>query len=179
MSEASIFFQSTKFSTSNRSKPIRVLTRTKSSCSDDRLPIGYLLLDFHPIWRNFYKSLHFFSLPGRKGVDTGETMPYCKLNPQEFWRAQKSRETMIGKVQVTCYVILSRFEETLWSVDKNVRKWTSNRSKPIRVLTPNIPLAQMKVHSQAYNRTEVVFYIGTHPAQEKTELFFLASKRNI
>ena len=27
--------------TSNRSKPIRVLTRTKSSCSDERLPIGY------------------------------------------------------------------------------------------------------------------------------------------
>ena len=41
--------------------PIRVLTRTKSSCSDDRLPLGYLLPDFQQIWRNFLKSLHFFT----------------------------------------------------------------------------------------------------------------------
>ena len=34
-------FSPKKNLTSNRSKPIRVLTRTKSSCSDDRLPIGY------------------------------------------------------------------------------------------------------------------------------------------
>ena len=45
------------FSSSNRSKPICVLTRTQSSCSDDRLPIGYLLPDFQPIWRNFFDSL--------------------------------------------------------------------------------------------------------------------------
>ena len=49
--------------TSNRSKPIRVLTRTKSSCSDERLPIGYLLPDFQPNWSNFLnQSLHFSSL---------------------------------------------------------------------------------------------------------------------
>ena len=28
------------------SKPIRVLTRTKSSCTDDRLPLGYDIPDF-------------------------------------------------------------------------------------------------------------------------------------
>ena len=42
------------FSTSNRSKPIRVLTRTDISCSDDHLPIGYLLRDFQPNWSNFF-----------------------------------------------------------------------------------------------------------------------------
>ena len=35
--------------TSNRPKPIRVLTGTKSSCSDDRQPLGYLLPDFQQI----------------------------------------------------------------------------------------------------------------------------------
>ena len=45
--------QNWDFSTLNRSKPIRVLTRTESSCSDDCPPIGYLLPDFQPIWRNF------------------------------------------------------------------------------------------------------------------------------
>ena len=32
--------------TSNRSKPIGVLTSTKSSCSDERLPISYSLRNF-------------------------------------------------------------------------------------------------------------------------------------
>ena len=70
-------FCSTKNLTSNGSKPIRVLTRTKSSCSDERLPIGYLLPDFQPIWSNFlnhFTSVHFTSVqlpwPGTKGVDT-------------------------------------------------------------------------------------------------------------
>ena len=35
--------------TSNGSKPIRVLTRTKSSCSDVRLPLSYPLPDFQQI----------------------------------------------------------------------------------------------------------------------------------
>ena len=42
-------FCSTKNLTSNGSKPIRVLTRTKSSCSDDRLPLGYDIPDFELI----------------------------------------------------------------------------------------------------------------------------------
>ena len=41
--------QKPDFSTSNRSKPIRVLTRTKCSCSVDRLPISYSLPDFQQI----------------------------------------------------------------------------------------------------------------------------------
>ena len=70
--------------------------------------------------------------------------------------------------------------EKLYDLSKQASKnWTSSRSKPIRVLTPNILLAQMKVHSLGFNRTEAVFSIGTLPAQEKTELFFLAPKSNI
>ena len=56
--------QNRDFSTSNSSKPIWVLTRTKCSCSDDRLPMGYLLPDFQPIWSNF---LNHFSLTRQKG----------------------------------------------------------------------------------------------------------------
>ena len=40
-------------STSNRSKPICVLTRTKSLYMLDSLPIGYHLPDFQLIWSNF------------------------------------------------------------------------------------------------------------------------------
>ena len=35
--------------TQNRPKPIKVLTRTKSSYSDERLSLGYLLPDFQQI----------------------------------------------------------------------------------------------------------------------------------
>ena len=40
--------------TSNGPKPIRVLTRTKISHSDLRLPLGYLLPDFQPHRSNFF-----------------------------------------------------------------------------------------------------------------------------
>ena len=40
--------------TSNRPKPIGVLTRTECSCSDDRLPLGYLLPDFKPHRSSFF-----------------------------------------------------------------------------------------------------------------------------
>ena len=39
----------------------------------------------------------------------------------------------------------------------------------MRVLTPNISVAQMKVNRLGFNRTEAVFSIGAFPAQEKTE----------
>ena len=45
------------------------------------------------------------------------------------------------------------------------------------VLTPNISLAQMKVHSLGFDRTEAVFSIGTLPAQEKTEQIFLPKNK--
>ena len=46
--------QNWDFATSNCSKPIWVLTRTKCSCSDDNLPIGYSLPNFQQIWSNFF-----------------------------------------------------------------------------------------------------------------------------
>ena len=45
--------------TSNRSKPIGLLTIIKASCSDERLPIGCLLPNFQQNWSNFFR--HFFS----------------------------------------------------------------------------------------------------------------------
>ena len=48
-----------KLETSNRSNPVRVLTRTKCSCSDDRLSMGYLLPDFQLIWSNFWIHCSF------------------------------------------------------------------------------------------------------------------------
>ena len=59
--------------TSNGCKPIRVLTCTKSSCSDGHLPIGYSLPDFQPHRSNFFAHPPPPpppTQPGRKGVDT-------------------------------------------------------------------------------------------------------------
>ena len=56
--------------TSNRSKPIGVLTRTKSSCSDERLPISYLFRNFQPNRSNFlirFASLRFTFTRKEKG----------------------------------------------------------------------------------------------------------------
>ena len=64
--------------TSNGCKPIRVLTRTKSWTSADHLPIGYLLNDFQLHRSNFFAPPPPPpppTQPGRKGVDTGETVP--------------------------------------------------------------------------------------------------------
>ena len=47
-------FSPEKKLTSNRPKPIGVLTRTKSSHSDLRIPLGYLLPDFQPHRSNFF-----------------------------------------------------------------------------------------------------------------------------
>ena len=49
--------QNRNFWTSNRSKPIRVLTSTKPPRSDDHLPMGYSLPDFQLIWSNFLMAL--------------------------------------------------------------------------------------------------------------------------
>ena len=60
-----IHFSHKKKLTSNHSKPIGVLTRTKSPCSDERLPIGYLLSDFQQNRSNFlnrFTSLRFGSV---------------------------------------------------------------------------------------------------------------------
>ena len=68
--------------TSNRSKPIGVLTRTKTSCSDERLPIGYLLRNFQPNQSNFlnrFSSLQF-NQEG-KGVDTLGGLPPPQAPP--------------------------------------------------------------------------------------------------
>ena len=71
-------FCSTKNLTSNGSKPIRVLTRTKSSCSDDRLPIGYLLRNFQQIWSNFFAPpppwQDFLSTPASSSLDTADAV---------------------------------------------------------------------------------------------------------
>ena len=55
--------------TLNRSKPIRFLTRTKCSCSDDCLPICFFLSDFQPNRRNFFVELPLFFTVNLTGVD--------------------------------------------------------------------------------------------------------------
>ena len=77
-----VIFQLKKNLSSNCCKPIRVLTRTKSSCSDDRLPIRYLLSNFQPNRSNFlnrFDSLRFSSLQfyqeGRRSTTWGGSTP--------------------------------------------------------------------------------------------------------
>ena len=73
-------FSPKKNLTSNRSKPIRVLTRIWSSCSDDRLSNAYSLSEFQAHRNNFV--IHFFfSLSTRqKGVDTMGDMASFQIN---------------------------------------------------------------------------------------------------
>ena len=63
--------------TSNGCKPIRVLTCTKSSCSDDHLPIGYSLPDFQPHRSNFFAQRKFIlrQFYSQKATDSGHMLP--------------------------------------------------------------------------------------------------------
>ena len=112
-------FSPEKKLTSNRPKPMGVLTRTECSYSNDRLPLGYSLPDFQQIWRNFFTSLPLFSQPGRKGVDTGETVPIgllCRFPLLEI----------TAYIHSTCCWNLSPFEATFfWPMNKD-----SNQIKP-------------------------------------------------
>ena len=56
--------------TPNGPKPIGVLTRTKSSHSDLRIPYCYLLSNFQPNWSNFFAPPPPPPGPEKKGVDT-------------------------------------------------------------------------------------------------------------
>ena len=85
--------------TSNRSKPIGVLTRTKSSCSDERLPISYLLRTFQPNRSNFLnQSLHFTSLQFNQ-VGRGSTH-WGGSRPPKPPRGGRANETLINPADV-------------------------------------------------------------------------------
>ena len=78
-------FCSTKNLTSNGSKPIRVLMRTKSSCSDERLPKGYSLPDFQHNWSNFLSiTSPFFTTRKKGGRHIGGT-PGAGEVPMTLW----------------------------------------------------------------------------------------------
>ena len=61
-------FSPNKNLTSNGSKPIRVLTSTKSSHSDDRLPNAYSLSEFQAHRSNFVIHFFFHSQPERRST---------------------------------------------------------------------------------------------------------------
>ena len=101
--------QNRDFSTSNRSKPIRVLTRTKCSCSDDRLPISYSLPDFQQIWSNFLNhSRHFtqFNQEGRGSTRWGGCAP---PNPPGGDRANRKKWGWYVVFFISFYQKISRF----------------------------------------------------------------------
>ena len=89
-------FTLTKKLTSNGSKPMGVLTRTECLCSDERLPISFLLCNFLLIWSNFYTSLPLFTTRNEGGRHVGGAPP--PPNPagggscqQNFWLKRKPR----------------------------------------------------------------------------------------
>ena len=95
--------QNRNFWTSNRSKPIRVLTLAKPSCSDDGLPIGYLLRNFQPNRSNFF-SAHpsIRHLPNRKKrVDTkGKNHAHKTFDSTEAsWYHQGSFSLILEKFE--------------------------------------------------------------------------------
>ena len=62
--------QNRDFWTSNRSKPTILLTRTKCSCSDNHLPIGYFFRILQPNRRNFLNRFSsVFSWAGRVPIE--------------------------------------------------------------------------------------------------------------
>ena len=84
--------------TSNRSKPMTVLTRANCSCNDDHLPNGYLLPDFQPSWRNFVNR--FTSLPFSLTRQEGGPREKKKNSHKSF-----DSITLALYDQTTCYVI--------------------------------------------------------------------------
>ena len=105
--------------TSNGSKPIRVLTRWTTSCSDDRVPLGYPLPDFQPIWRNFMIHFFFFhSQPEGRGSTRGKK-----------FRSHKTFEPIkcIWYAQGTGYLIYSQFGATFRFTPENDKNhWKLN-----------------------------------------------------
>ena len=137
-----VFFQ-TKNLTSNRSKPIGVLTRTKSSCSDERLPIGYLLRNFQPNRSNFFAPPPPPPPPALTRKKGGRHVGGAPAPPDVLLRKIFQKFSNISR-HVKHSRFFGRFGKTLWSIEKSVRKWTSNRSKPIRVLTPIMKYLQIE-----------------------------------
>ena len=84
-------FSPTKNLTSNGSKPIRVLTRTKSSCSDERIPIGYKLRKIQQIWRNFFGTLTTTAAANQeeRGSTRGKTVPILVVDHSESFTMTK------------------------------------------------------------------------------------------
>ena len=85
-----------------RSLPIRLLTRTRISTSDDQQPISYHPDDFQLIWSNFLDHFHFThslthslpSRPGRKGV-VSEFFLFCW--PKFSTKKKLLTENFVGK----------------------------------------------------------------------------------
>ena len=113
--------------TSNGYKPIGVLTHTKSSYSDDRLPIGYLLPDFQPHRSNFlnrFTSVHFTSLQFNQ-AGRGSTE-----------KKNRSHRTVrliriICIDQATCYLIPSQFRSSFDPLSQRRKNRSKMNFKPL------------------------------------------------
>ena len=99
-----VIFQLKKNLSSNCCKPIRVLTRTKSSCSDDRLPLGYLLPDFQPHRSNFLVRLPLFFTTRKEGGRHGGNRAH-----RTFVQVSSSRNYGLH----LCYLLLK--SQPIWS----------------------------------------------------------------
>ena len=141
--------------TSNRPKPIRVLTRTKPSCSDDRLPLGYLLPDFQPHRSNFLALPPPPALTRMKGVDTEKkTMPIRLLDPSEFFTTTKLPAIWFI-VNFDQFLIDSCEEE------KIARYLTSNHCMPMGVLIHKNSLVSKESYRKVFHRTRANFDLVT------------------
>ena len=100
---------------SNRPKTIGVLTRTKSSRSDLRIPLGYLLPDFQPHRSNFFAPPPPPppDLTRRKGVDTKK-----KPVPIGLWDQLKSFAIMklLSKTSL-CQIVRNMMKNLCASFD--------------------------------------------------------------
>ena len=136
---------------SNGSKPIGVLIRTKLLSSDLRLPISYLLPDFKPHCSNFLSpptaAAAAAAITRRKGVDTYKNRAHKTFGPVRI----------IWNGQATCYLVYSQFRSTFDRIlqrRKNRSKnWTSNHCMPIGVLTHKNSLVSKDSYRKVIHRT--------------------------
>ena len=145
-------FSQKKNMTSNSSKPIGLLPKHLNLVSDDRLPNAYALPDFQPILSTFFDHhSSSSSLPGRKGVDTGENRAHTSCWPFRI----------IYNDQATRYLIYSHFQSSFDKDEKIARKRTSNHCVPRGVLTQKNSLVSKELYRKVFNLTEANFDLDT------------------
>ena len=118
-------FSSKKKLTSNGSKPIRVLTRTKISRSDLRKPNAYSLPTFQPHRSNFFGSLTTTAdAANQEGRGSTRWEGSAHPNPPGGDRANTTLTQTKAQIQICKRTEVTRTHAKFYMLSKNQREWT-------------------------------------------------------